>query len=84
MRFYMVSEVMEINGVGSYTTNNNQVKEKMEALDFFISRRKMLIETKDVKVLKDMYLESKSYGVVKVELSDGNTIELTMSKLVLV
>lgn len=76
IRFYIINEVIDIEDIGSFVISCNRTSDRDEAVDIFQSRRKMLLNTEGVRVLKDNLTDV--HGIIKVMLEDGHVIELVI------
>lgn len=82
---YVITEIVEVDCVDAFVTTNNHVKDKEEAINMFLTRRAMLLQSKTIeRVIRDEYSEKDEWGFIKVELSTGTTIEVAFGKLELV
>lgn len=85
MGFYVITEIFESKLNGAYTTTNNHVRDYDEAINMFLMRSMMLMNAANCsKIIKQNFNAEEGYGFTKVELDNGCTIEIAMSKLSLV
>lgn len=85
MELYLLTEVFRSKLNGDYTTTSNNLKDKDEALNLFELRSYMITQSSNIsKIIKQIYNPEECYGFTKVELNNGDTLEIRMSKLTLV
>ena len=85
MGLHVITEIFESKLNGAYTTTNNHVNDKKTALEMFEMRSNMLLNSANtVKVIKQHYNPDDGYGITKVELDNGCTIEIAYSEFQLI
>jgi hypothetical protein len=78
MIIYNITEVIYNEEGFAVTTINNQLKERHEAINMFQTRRNMLLNTKDNRILIDTFDFEKDMSKFKIMSSDCCEIELTL------
>lgn len=82
MVVYMLSEILITSRGETFISVDNQYDDKGEALKMFTERANMLKFAKNVKaIMKEDYNPQHGWGVIKVELNNGNIVELTMMEM---
>ena len=75
---YNITEVIYNEEGFVVTTISNQLKERHEAISMFQTIRKMLLNTKDSRILIDTFDFEKDMSKFKIMNVDGCEIELTL------
>ena len=75
---YNITEVIYNEEGFVVTTISNQIKERFEAINMFQTIRKMLLNTKDSRILIDTFDFEKDMSKFKIMNDDGCEIELTL------
>ena len=75
---YNITEVIYNEEGFVVTTISNQLKERHEAISMFQTIRKMLLNTKDSRILIDTFDFEKDMSKFKIMNDDGCEIELTL------
>lgn len=75
---YNITEVIYNEEGFVVTTINNQLKERFAAINMFQTIRKMLLNTKDSRILIDTIDFEKDISKFKIMNDDGCEIELTL------
>lgn len=75
---YNITEVIYNEEGFVVTTISNQLKERFAAINMFQTIRKMLLNTKDSRILIDTFDFEKDMSKFKIMNDDGCEIELTL------
>ena len=75
---YNITEVIYNEEGFVVTTISNQLKERFAAINMFHTRRNMLLNTKDSRILIDTFEFEKDMSKFKIMNDDGCEIELTL------
>ena len=75
---YNITEVIYNEEGFVVTTISNQLKERFAAINMFQTRRNMLLNTKDSRILIDTFDFEKDMSKFKIMNDDGCEIELTL------
>lgn len=78
MIIYNITEVIYNEEGFVVTTISNQLKERHEAISMFQTRRDMLLNTKDKRILIDTFDFEKDMSKFKIMSADCCEIELTL------
>lgn len=78
MIIYNITEVIYNEEGFAVTTISNQLKERFAAINMFQTIRKMLLNTKDSRLLIDTIDFEKDMSKFKIMNDDGCEIELTL------
>ena len=75
---YNITEVIYNEEGFVVTTISNQLKERFAAINMFKTRRNLLLNTKDSRILIDTFDFEKDMSKFKIMNDDGCEIELTL------
>jgi hypothetical protein len=80
-KFYTITEIMEVEKK-SYMTTNNHMKDRAEAVNMFLTRKKMLEETLGIEILTNEYKDEidELWGLIKIATLNGVIIELAFGE----
>lgn len=80
-KFYTITEIVEVEKK-SYMTTNNHMKDRAEAVNMFLTRKKMLEETLGIEILTNEYKDEidELWGLIKIATLNGVIIELAFGE----
>lgn len=85
MRLFIITEIVENEEGFNIYTMTNHVRDEKQALEIFEARTKSLVESKNTdRVLVQQYNPKECWGLTKVDLDSGYTIEMSMMEATLV
>ena len=80
-KFYTITEIVEVEKK-AYMTTNNHMKDRAEAINMFLTRKRMLEQTIGIEILTNEYKDEidELWGLIKIITLNGVTIELAFGE----
>ena len=80
-KFYTITEIVEVEKK-AYMTTNNHMKDRTEAINMFLTRKRMLEQTIGIEILTNEYKDEidELWGLIKIITLNGVIIELAFGE----